>query len=138
VASRLNPYISFPGEARQAMEFYKDVFGGDLAVHTYGDFGAEAPPGYGDKIMHSMLETPSGFTLMGADSPPGQDAGRGSAISVSLSGDDADELRGYWDRLSEGGTVTVPFEKQMWGDVFGMCTDRFGITWMVNVSGQRS
>lgn len=136
MASRLNPYISFAGDARQAMEFYRDVFGGDLAVNTYGDLSDQAPPGYHDKIMHGMLETTGGFTLMGADSPPGQDDGRGSNISVSLSGDDANELRGYWERLSDGGNVSVALEKQMWGDVFGMCTDKFGITWMVNISGR--
>ena len=52
---------------------------------------------------------------------------------MSLSGDDADELRGYWEKLSDGGTVSVPLEKQMWGDEFGMCTDRFGVAWMVNI-----
>jgi PhnB protein len=136
VASRLNPYISFAGDARQAMEFYRDVFGGDLALNTYGDVSDQAPPGFHDKIMHSMLETTGGYTLMGADSPPGQDEARGSNISVSLSGDDADELRGYWGKLADGGTVSVALEKQMWGDVFGMCTDKFGITWMVNITGQ--
>ncbi|WP_327255785.1 VOC family protein [Streptomyces sp. NBC_01244] len=138
MASRLNPYISFAGEAKQAMEFYKEVFGGELAVHTYGGFGSEAPPGYSDKIMHGMLETTSGFTLMGADNPPGTEHKPGNNIAVSLSGDDMDELRGYWSKLSDGGTVAVPLEKQMWGDVFGMCTDKFGITWMVNVSEQQS
>ncbi|MFJ6934903.1 VOC family protein [Streptomyces sp. NPDC101118] len=133
--SRLNPYISFDGDAKSAMEFYKEVFGGELAVHTYGGFGGEAPPGYEDKIMHGMLETPGGFTLMGADNPPGMPLNAGNNIAVSLSGDDADELRGYWDKLSAAGTVSVPLEKQMWGDVFGMCTDRFGITWMVNIAG---
>ncbi|WFB07835.1 VOC family protein [Streptomyces sp. LX-29] len=136
MTSRLNPYISFSGDAKQAMEFYQEVFGGGLAVNTYDAFGAEAPPGYADRIMHAMLETASGFTLMGADSPPGMEHRPGNNISVSLSGDDAAELRGYWDKLSDGGTVSVPLEKQMWGDVFGMCTDRFGITWMVNISGQ--
>ncbi|MGP4002204.1 VOC family protein [Streptomyces sp. 8N706] len=134
--SRLNPYISFAGDARQAMEFYKSVMGGNLRLNTYGDFGSESPPGYDDKVMHSMLETASGFTLMGADNPPGMEHEPGNNIAVSLSGDDADELRGYWDKLSDGGTVSVPLEEQMWGDVFGMCTDRFGITWMVNISEQ--
>jgi PhnB protein len=87
-------------------------------------------------IMHGMLETPSGFTLMGADSPTGADSAPVFTYSVSLSGDDDAELRGYWEQLSAGGTVSVPLEKQMWGDVFGMCTDRFGITWMVNIAGQ--
>ncbi|MFD9220170.1 VOC family protein [Streptomyces sp. NPDC060064] len=134
MASRLNPYISFAGDAKQAMEFYKDVFGGTLTVHTFGDFGSEAPPGYADKIMHGQLETPSGFTLMGADNPPGMERKPGNNFAVSLSGDDADELRGYWEKLSDGGNVSAPLEKQMWGDVFGMCTDKFEIGWMVNIT----
>ncbi|MEV0374972.1 VOC family protein [Streptomyces sp. NPDC050636] len=136
--SRLNPYISFDGNARQAMEFYKGIFGGTLSVHTYGDFGGEEAGDAADKIMHGMLETDSGFTLMGADTPPGMEHKPGNNISVSVSGEDTDELRGYWDKLSRDATVAVPLEKQMWGDVFGMCTDRFGITWMVNISEQQT
>ena len=75
---------------------------------------------------------------MCADNPPGSDHNPGNNFAVSLSGDDADELRGYWDKLSDAGTVSVPLEKQMWGDVFGMCTDKFGITWMVNISEQQT
>jgi PhnB protein len=126
MASRLNPYISFAGNARQAMEFYKRVFGGTLTLSTFGEFGAQDSP-EADKIMHGMLETDSGFTLMGADTPPGNN------LAVSLSGDDGDELRGYWEKLSDGGTVSVPLEKQMWGDEFGMCVDQFGIAWLVNI-----
>jgi PhnB protein len=133
VASRLNPYISFDGNARQAMEFYKRVFGGTLTVNTYGEFGAPESTDP-DKIMHGMLETDSGFTLMGADNPPGTEHQPGNNMSVSLSGDDAEELRGYWQKLSDGGTVTVPLEKQMWGDEFGMCMDQFGVPWMVNIT----
>jgi PhnB protein len=130
VASRLNPYISFGGNARQAMEFYERVFGGTLTLSTYGEFGAQDSA---DKIMHGMLETDSGFTLMGADTPPGMEHNPGNNIAVSLSGDDADELRGYWEKLSDGGTVSVPLAKQMWGDEFGACVDQFGIAWMVNI-----
>lgn len=133
MASRLNPYISFDGNARQAMEFYKDVFGGTLEMNTFGEFGAP-DPAYADKIMHAMLETDSGFTLMGADTPPGMEHNPGDNITVSLSGDDGDELRGYWKRLSDGGTVSVPLEKQMWGDEFGQCVDQFGVPWMVNIA----
>lgn len=133
MASRLNPYLSFDGDARRAMEFYKDVFGGTLALNSYGDFGQADTP-EADKVMHAMLETPSGFTLMGSDAPPGMEHSAGNNFSVSLSGDDEAELRGYWERLSADGTVTVPLEKQMWGDVFGMCVDRFGVPWMVNVA----
>ncbi|GHB30580.1 MULTISPECIES: VOC family protein [Streptomyces] len=133
MASRLNPYISFDGDARQALEFYKEVLGGTLALNTFGESGmADSPEA--DQIMHGMLETPSGFTLMGADTPPGMKYTPGGNFSVSLSGDDEAELRGYWEKLSADGTVAVPLEKQMWGDVFGMCTDRFGIPWMVNIS----
>ncbi|QKW08268.1 VOC family protein [Streptomyces sp. NA04227] len=137
MASRLNPYISFSGDAKQAMEFYQGIFGGELSLNTYGSVGPEAPPGYDDKIMHAMLETPKGFTLMGADSPPGMESTQGNNITVSVSGDDAADLRGYWEKLSDGGTVSVPLDKQMWGDVFGMCTDKFGITWMVDITEQQ-
>jgi PhnB protein len=130
MASRLNPYISFAGNARQAMEFYEQVFGGTLRLNTFGEFGSDEQP---DKIMHGMLETPSGYTIMAADNPPGQPHQPGNNITVSLSGDDADELRGYWEKLADGGTISVPLEKQMWGDEFGMLTDKFGIGWMVNI-----
>ncbi|MGH2734159.1 MAG: VOC family protein [Actinomycetota bacterium] len=133
MASRLNPYISFDGNARQAMEFYEGVFGGTLTLNTFGEYGAKDSPG-ADNIMHGMLETDGGFTLMGADTPPGEEFNPGNNISVSLSGDDAGELRGYWEKLSDGGTVTVPLEKQMWGDEFGTCVDQFGVTWLVNIA----
>jgi len=133
MAVRLNPYISFAGNAREAMEFYEQVFGGTLSLNTFGDYGDKDAPG-ADKIMHGMLETTSGFTLMGADTPPGMEHDPGNNFAVSLSGEEAEELRGYWEKLSGGGTVTVPLEKQMWGDEFGVCVDGFGIGWMVNIS----
>ncbi|MEU1512902.1 VOC family protein [Streptomyces sp. NPDC005811] len=132
MASRLNPYLSFNGDARAALEHYKDVFGGTLALSTFGEFGQAGTP-QADQIMHGMLEAPNGFTLMGADTPPGMDYSPSGNVSVSVSGDDDAELRGYWEKLSAGAEVSVPLEKQMWGDVFGMCTDRFGITWLINI-----
>jgi PhnB protein len=133
VPSVLNPYLNFGDNARQAMEFYRDVFGGELKLNTFGEYGDPSAPG-ADNIMHAQLETENGFTLMASDAPPGMDLDEGSGtISISLSGDDEQELRGYWDKLSEDGTVTMPFEKQMWGDLFGMCTDKFGVPWMVDV-----
>jgi PhnB protein len=137
VTSRLNPYLAFSGNARQAMDFYRDVFGGDLAVDTYGESGMAAP-GHEDKVMHAQLETTAGYTLMASDAPPGMEVRGGSDISVSLSGDDADDLRGYFTKLAEGGSVTMPLEKQVWGDEFGMCVDPFGVQWMVNISQQKS
>jgi len=137
MASRLNPYISFENTARQAMEFYRDVFGGDLTMNTFGEFG-QADSAEADKVMHSQLETDSGFTLMASDTPAGMQRNPGDNIAISLSGDDADALRGYWEKLSDGGSVTMPLEKQMWGDEFGMCRDRFGIPWLVNITQRQS
>lgn len=132
----LNPYVMFTGNAREAMEFYRSVFGGDVTLSTFGDFQM---PGVGedekDKIMHGQLTTPSGFTLMGADAPSTMPTQAGSNITISLSGGEVDELRGYWDRLADGGNVTMPLEKAPWGDWFGQLTDRFGVDWMVNISG---
>jgi len=132
MTSRLNPYLSFAGTARAALEFYREVFGGSLAVNTFGEYGDASAP-EADKIMHGRLETDAGFTLMGADNPPGMELSAGNNMTVSLSGDDESLLRGYWDQLSAGATITLPLEKQMWGDVFGMCVDRFGVPWMVNI-----
>ncbi len=137
MSSRLNPYITFGGNARQAMEFYEDVFGGKLNSNTFGEFGDPGAAG-ADKIMHAQLETDRGFTLMASDVPPGMSHQPGNNIAVSLSGDDSGELRGYWEKLSSGGNVTMPLEKQMWGDEFGMCTDQFGVSWMVNISQPES
>lgn len=138
MASVLNPYIGFKDNAREALEFYKDVFGGELRLNTFGDYGDKDAPG-ADGIMHGQLETTSGFTLMASDAPPGMEYAEGSAkITISLSGDDSDELRGYWDRLADGGMVSMPLEKQMWGDEFGMCADKFGVAWMVNITQAQS
>ena len=131
MSSRLNPYIGFSNNAREAMEFYRGVFGGELALNTFGESGVAAP-GEENKIMHAQLETPSGFTLMASDTPAGMARTEGSSIAISLSGDDPD-LRGYFEKLSTGGTVTMPLEKQMWGDEFGMVVDPFGVQWMVNI-----
>ena len=133
MASRLNPYLNFRGQAREAMDFYKSVFGGELAVNTFGEYGqADSPEA--DNVMHAMLTTDSGFALMASDLPEGMDHNPGDNIAISLSGDDADDLRAYWEKLSADGTVQVPLEKQMWGDEFGACVDRFGIPWMVNIT----
>lgn len=132
--SRLNPYLGFAGSAREAMQFYKNAFGGELAINTYGDFGQAGTPNE-HLIMHAQLETPAGFTLMAADSTEGTDT-PDSDISISLSGDDEAELRGYWSKLSDGGSVSLELAPQMWGDTFGMCTDRFGVKWMVNIAAQ--
>jgi len=136
MASRLNPYVTFAGNAREAMSFYRDVFGGELTINTFGEYGTD-DPALADKTMHAQLETSQGFTLMASDTAPGMEHSPGNNIAVSLSGEDDGELRGFWDKLSDGGTVVMPLEKQMWGDEFGMCVDRFGISWMVNIGQPR-
>jgi PhnB protein len=133
----LNPYLNFDGNAREAIEFYKDVFGGELNVMTFGDMGAaehEGTPIPGDGVMHAQLTTDQGFTLMASDNPPGI-TGQTPNGHISLSGDEDDVLRGYFEKLSEGGTVDVPLETQMWGDTFGQVKDRFGVNWLVNIAG---
>jgi PhnB protein len=132
---RLNPYLGFKDTAREAMTFYQSVLGGDLTVSTFGDAHASEDPNEQDKVMHAQLETPDGFVLMASDTPNAMEYHPQAGVSVSLSGDDEATLRGYFDGLSEGGTVTVPFEKAPWGDTFGMLTDRFGTTWLVNAAG---
>jgi PhnB protein len=136
MVSSLNPYIGFTDNARQAMEFYQEVFGGTLVLNTFGEYGTEGEDA--DKIMHAQLETDKGYTLMGADTPTGMQRDSGSSITISLSGDEGDDLRGYWEKLSEGGSISLPLEKQMWGDEFGQCTDRFGVNWMVNIGQPQS
>ena len=137
MASKLNPYLSFNGEARQAMEFYKTVFGGELRMNTFGEYGAEDAP-FANNIMHAQLEAPNGFTLMASDTPPDRPFQPGNTMTISLSGEDAKELRGYWAKLSKSGEVTMPLEKQMWGDEFGQCTDQYGVPWMIDIVAQES
>lgn len=135
----LNPYIGFKDNTRQAMEFYQSVFGGKLQVHTFKEFDASQDPSEDDKIMHAMLEGDNGITFMASDTPNGMEYHPGSAVSMSLSGDDEPLLTSYFEKLSVGGTTQMPLEKAEWGDTFGMLTDKFGIQWMINISsGQKA
>jgi PhnB protein len=132
MTSRLNPYLNFNGNARQALEFYHSVFGGNLTLSTFAEFGAQNS-GDADRIMHGQLETDAGYTIMAADVTSDMEYQPPAGFAVSLSGDD-DALRDYWEKLSAAGTTTMPLEKQAWGDEFGMCTDQFGVPWLVNIS----
>ena len=133
--TRLNPYLNFDGNAREAIEFYRTVFGGELTISTYAEGGMPHDPADKDKIMHGQLISSSGYWLMAADTPPGMPHTPGNNSSVSLSGDNDAELRGYWDKLSAGGNVMMPLAKAPWGDSFGMLSDKFGISWLVNITG---
>jgi PhnB protein len=137
MTTRLNPYLSFRDTAGEAMDFYQSVFGGELTRSTFGEFHASEDPAEQDKIMHSALITDNGLSLMASDTPNSMDYTVGTNYSVSLSGEDEAELRGYWDKLSAGGIVTMPLDQAPWGDTFGMCVDKFGVTWLVNIAGQQ-
>ena len=136
--SRLNPYISFKDNARQAMEFYKTVFGGKLTMATFKDYHASQAPSEDNKIMHAELEAENGITFMAADTPNRMEYQPGTNYNMSLSGDNEAELKGYFEKLSAGGIVAMPLEKAPWGDTFGMCIDKFGVSWMVNIAAQTS
>jgi PhnB protein len=137
MSTKLNPYLSFKDNAREAMEFYHGIFGGKLDISTFEEFQASQDPSENNKVMHSMIETDNGLVFMASDTPNGMEYKPGSNISMSLSGDDEAELRRYYDALSAGGTVTIPLEKAPWGDTFGMCTDKFGIGWMIDITGPK-
>lgn len=136
--TKLNPYLHFKDNAREAMEFYKSVFGGELTMSTFKEGMQEKGP-EADNIMHAMLIIGPEMTLMGADTPSHMEYNPGASIELSLSGDNSDEekLTGYFNKLSEGGKISVPMEKAPWGDTFGMLTDKFGIGWMVNIAGKK-
>ena len=136
MTARLNPYLSFRDNAREAMEFYQSVFGGKLDVSTFADAGGMGvPDDEQGKVMHAMLDVPGVLTLMGSDTPSHMEYHEPAGMSVSLSGDDDDTLQGWWDGLSADGKVNVPLEKAPWGDTFGMLTDKYGIDWLVNIAG---
>jgi PhnB protein len=132
----LNPYLSFRDNAREALEFYHGVFGGDLTISVFADTpGMTQDPSEHNKVMHGQLTTERGLTIMASDTPNAVERTEGNNISVSLSGDDETTLRTYWESVSEGGTVTMPLSRAPWGDSFGMCVDRFGVNWLVNIAG---
>ncbi len=136
MSMRLNPYLQFGTTTAEALEFYRSVFGGEVALSHFKDYGTEGADG--DLVMHGQLETPAG-TLMAADTPSFMSSpATESNITISLSGDDAEAMRGYWQGLCDGATIGTPLEKQMWGDEFGQLTDKYGIGWLVNISGQQS
>ena len=133
---RLNPYLNFRGRAREALDFYHGVFGGELVTSTFAEGGMGEDPAEQDLIMHGMLTGSSGLVLMGSDTPERMGYTKGeNEFSVSLSGEaDADaELTGYWQGLSDGATIREPLVEAPWGAKFGMLTDRFGVNWLVNI-----
>jgi PhnB protein len=130
----MTPYLSFRDNAREAMEFYRSVFDGELTIDTFGSFDVGIEEVESELVMHAQLDTPDGLTLMASDTPTGMPYSVPAGFSVSLSGDDDARLEGYWHALGAGGTVTMPLDTPPWGGRFGMLTDRFGIAWMVAIT----
>ncbi len=137
MSSRLNPYLSFRDSTRQAMEFYTSVFGGAVQLSTFKEFHASQDPSEDNLIMHAELKADNGIAFMASDTPKHMEYHSGTNFSMSLSGDDEKELRGYFTKLSAGGEVTQPLTKAPWGDTFGMCVDKFGVRWLVNISAPK-
>ena len=136
MTANVNIYLNFRGTAREALDFYRSVFGGELVVSSFTEFGMPVADGEGDLVMHGQLNVDGSPLLMAADVPGHLDYRPGeNTFSVSLSGDDEATLSGWFSALSEGGTITQPLEKAPWGDSFGMLLDRFGVSWLVNISG---
>jgi PhnB protein len=135
---KLNPYLAFKDNTRQAMEFYQSVFGGELGITTFKEGHMSQNSSEENLIMHAQLTAPNGIFFMASDTPSSMEYKSGANISMSLSGDDEALLRGYWDTLADGAQITLPLEKAPWGDIFGMLTDRFGIAWMVNIIPAKS
>jgi len=141
-------HLNFRGDARAALEFYESVFGGELNFATYADFGAPKDTPDADKVVFGQVAAENGFRVMAYDVPsmgqsstPSEPSTRrenGMTITqepffISLRGESVDEVTGYWEELSEGATVVEPLASSQWAPLFGMLTDRFGITWVVDV-----
>ena len=133
--SQLNPYLHFKSQAREAMDFYKSVFGGELEMMSFKDSNMPVGPAEENNIMHAQLKA-GDLVFMASDTPSEWEYKPGTNVGMSLSGEDEAELRGFWQKLSDGANVAQPLEKAPWGDTFGLLYDKFGIEWMVNITGE--
>ncbi len=132
MTSRLNPYLGFTDQTREAMTFYQEALGGELTMMTFGEVGMEGDAA--SLVMHAQLISPEGFVLMASDRPAEMGTPTpGDTVTVCLNGDDTTMLREAFAALSAGGTVHTALAKQVWGDEYGDFSDRFGIRWMFNV-----
>lgn len=128
----LVPYLFFPGTAVEALAFYRDVFGGELELHTFGEFGRADGPS--DAIAHGILSGP--VELFGADAGADEDAVHLTGVAFSLLGTaDPETMTSWFGRLAEGGRVIDPLQERPWGDHDGQVTDRFGVRWLIGYQG---
>jgi PhnB protein len=132
----LDSYLFFDGNCAQAMRFYERTLGGKLEMmmtHAESPVADQAPPGSADRIMHARLNV-DGRALMASDAMPGQPYEGMTNFSLSLIYPTVAEAKRVFDALSEGGRVTMPFQKTFWAEAFGMLVDRFGTPWMINAA----
>lgn len=127
----ITPYLTFNGNCRQAMTFYKDILGGDLELMDFASSPMEVPDEAKNNIMHAIL-TSNGVTLMASDTMPNQAVTNGNSVSLSINCQSVDEINHLFNSLSDGGEITMPLEDTFWGARFGMLTDKFGTCWMFN------
>ncbi|MEV4202172.1 VOC family protein [Micromonospora globbae] len=131
-------HLNFRGDARSALEFYRSVFGGDLAVVTYRDAGAVSEPAEADQVMWGQVAADNGFQVMAYDVPSSMPWERGeNSFFVSVRGESAQEITAYWEGLSGGATVVRPLGPAPWAPLYGMLTDRFGVVWVLDVVGDQ-
>ena len=135
--SILNPYLNFNDQTRAAMEFYKTVFGGELTINTMGEGAGVTDPSTKDNIMHADLRVGNSMVIMAADYVGDTKSKAATNCSLSLSGDNAEELSAYYEALKEGGTIIEPLAPSPWGDTFGMLKDKFGIIWLINITAKK-
>lgn len=127
-------HINLRGDARAALEFYQSVFGGDLVAITYEDAHNVSKPSEANQIMWGQVASSDGFHVMAYDVPSSMTWNRGSnPFFVSVRGKSAAEITGYWEKLSTGSTVAVPLAPASWAPLYGMLTDTFGVTWVLDV-----
>ena len=127
-------HINFRGDARAALEFYRDVFGGELTVITYGAMNAAQRPEEADQIMWGQVTAPSGFAVMAYDVPADRPYDKGIApFFESVRGASVEDVTPIWERLSEGASIVQELEPSPWAPAYGMLTDRFGVTWVIDV-----
>jgi len=130
---QVNAYLHFNGNAEEALEFYRSALGGEVQIMRFegSPVAASVPADWGGKVMHGVLRSAAG-QLMASDATHERVNTPGDNFALSLSTEDEAEADGVFAKLSAGGAVTMPFEKTFWGAKFGMFTDKYGISWMLN------
>ena len=135
---KLVPYLNFAGNAEEALDFYKEVLGGEILMITrYGDSPMLSDEDWKQKLMHSRLQFGDGNMIMISDTMKGNLVSTHGNIQLSLGLKEEEKTKTIFDKLAKGGKVTMPLAKQFWGDTFGMLQDKFGVSWMLNCEAKK-